>query len=149
MNIIINKVSSPEDLQECFKIRRIVFNKEQSVSTEKEFDGNDNIAQHYLLTVDNKPSGTARIRYVNNTAKIERMAILNSMRGKSLGKSMIEYILNDLIKDKELSQIILSAQTHAIAFYEKVGFKICSDQYLDAGIEHRDMIFEKDNISNS
>ena len=149
MNIIINKVSSPEDLQECFKIRRIVFNKEQSVSTEKDFDGNDNIAQHYLLTVDNKPSGTARIRYVNNTAKIERMAILNSMRGKSLGKSMIEYILNDLIKDKELSQIILSAQTHAIAFYEKVGFKICSDQYLDAGIEHRDMIFEKDNISNS
>jgi predicted GNAT family N-acyltransferase len=35
--------------------------------------------------------------------------------------------------------VTLSAQTHAIAFYQKAGFIIGSDVYLDANIPHVDM----------
>ena len=40
---------------------------------------------------------------------------------------------------------VLSAQTHAIGFYEKFGFKVVSEEYLDAGIPHvkMEMLFEK------
>jgi predicted GNAT family N-acyltransferase len=33
----------------------------------------------------------------------------------------------------------LGAQTHAIAFYERLGFEISSEEYLDANIPHKDM----------
>ena len=33
----------------------------------------------------------------------------------------------------------LSAQTYAIPFYEKFGFIVCSEEYMDAGIPHKDM----------
>ena len=34
---------------------------------------------------------------------------------------------------------MLGAQTHAIGFYEKLGFTAFGPEYLDAGIPHRDM----------
>jgi predicted GNAT family N-acyltransferase len=43
-------------------------------------------------------------------------------------------------EDRGLTQQMLSAQVHATAFYEKLGFAIVSGEYLDAGIPHVDMV---------
>ena len=39
-----------------------------------------------------------------------------------------------------LKQQMLSAQVHATPFYERLGFKIVSDEFLEAGIPHVDMV---------
>jgi predicted GNAT family N-acyltransferase len=41
-----------------------------------------------------------------------------------------------------VSRVKLGAQIHALGFYERLGFAAVGPVYMDAGIEHRDMIFE-------
>ncbi|WP_117072840.1 GNAT family N-acetyltransferase, partial [Klebsiella pneumoniae] len=36
-------------------------------------------------------------------------------------------------------RIVISAQAHLTAFYEKCGFTVCSDVYDEDGIPHCDM----------
>jgi predicted GNAT family N-acyltransferase len=41
---------------------------------------------------------------------------------------------------KGVSQVKLGAQTHALGFYESLGFTAVGPIYDDAGIDHRDMV---------
>ena len=43
-------------------------------------------------------------------------------------------------EDRGLTQQMLSAQVHATAFYERLGFEVVSDEFLEAGIPHVDMV---------
>ena len=139
MELIIKKVSSSEAIQKCINIRMTVFVEGQNIPVEEEIDSKDDKCEHYLLEADNSPIGTARIRYIDNTAKIERVAILNSYQGNGLGRKLMEYIINDLRKSNNVNKAKLGSQTYAVPFYEKLGFKVCSDEYMDAGIPHKDM----------
>jgi predicted GNAT family N-acyltransferase len=38
--------------------------------------------------------------------------------------------------------VTLAAQTHAVGFYERAGFHVVGDQFMDAGIPHRMMVRE-------
>lgn len=138
-HIVIAKVSALKDIQTCLDIRKLVFVEGQNVPLHEELDGKDKNSDHYLLSFNEKPIGTARVRYIKDTAKIERVAILPEYRGQGLGKHMMQTILIDLIQNKTITTAKLGAQTHAIPFYETLGFEVCSELYLDAGIPHKDM----------
>lgn len=43
-------------------------------------------------------------------------------------------------EERGLKEVKLSAQVHATPFYERLGFKIVSDEFLEAGIPHVDMV---------
>ncbi|KTC64806.1 GNAT family acetyltransferase (plasmid) [Legionella adelaidensis] len=140
MKISIKKVNTKEEINQCLHIRFKVFVQGQSVPLEEDQDGRDFLeSEHFLLRIHQEPVGTARIRYLADTAKIERVAILNSYQGTGLGKRLMETILDYLKREKKVAYAKLGAQTHAIPFYEKLGFIICSEEYLDAGISHKDM----------
>ena len=141
MKIIINKVNSPEDLQDCFAIRAEVFIKGQNVPAEEEIDGKDPDSEHYLLKIDEQAAGVARVRIIEQEAKIERVAVLDAFQNKGLGKRLMIAIIEDLKGNKELKGARLSSQTHAIPFYENLGFIVCSEEYMDAGIPHKDMYY--------
>ncbi|TAL63398.1 MAG: GNAT family N-acetyltransferase [Legionella sp.] len=140
MNISINRVTSPEDLQHCFAIRCKVFVEGQNVPLAEEMDGNDETSNHYLLCIDEQPAGVARVRFIEDYAKIERVAIMDDYQGKGLGHKLMDYILTELKHLKTIKKAKLSSQTYAIPFYEKLGFTVCSEEYLDANIPHKDMI---------
>ena len=71
--------------------------------------------------------------------QIGRVAVIESQRGRGIGKQMmwqaIDYITENLLEEK----IYLEAQTYAIGFYEKLGFKVISGEFLDEGIPHKGM----------
>lgn len=52
----------------------------------------------------------------------------------------MRFILSDLQSHSVIKKVNLCSQTHAIPFYEKLGFSVCSDEYMDAGIPHKDMM---------
>lgn len=139
MNIAIKKVFQQNDIYRCIVIRSVVFVAEQDVSIPEEIDDKDSESIHYLLTVDEAPAGTARVRYVDHKVKIERVAILKEYRGKDLGKQLMEYILQDIKKENQVRTAMLGAQSYALAFYERLGFQPFGEEYMDAGIPHRDM----------
>jgi predicted GNAT family N-acyltransferase len=119
------------------EIRRRVFIEEQSVPEALEWDGLDENAVHVLASDDaNRPIGCARLL---PQGKIGRMAVLPEWRGSGVGRTMLETLIA-LARARGLPEVSLSAQTHAIPFYEQAGFRVCSEIYDDAGIPHRDMV---------
>lgn len=141
MGVSIQKTSKPEDLEQCFNIRHLVFVIGQKVPVDEDIDGKDEQSDHYLLHANDTAVATARVRYINQYAKIERVAVLDSFQGQGLGMHLMQHILKELKTKPDIEKAQLGAQTQAIAFYEKLGFSVCSDEYLDAGIPHKDMVY--------
>jgi len=79
----------------------------------------------------------------NQTAKIERVAVLKEGRGRGVGTELMRYILQEIHSHSHIQTIKLGSQNSAIPFYEKLGFQVIGEEYLDADIPHRLMV--KDN----
>jgi predicted GNAT family N-acyltransferase len=47
--------------------------------------------------------------------------------------------LHELAGSLGYSGIAISAQSHAVGFYEGLGYVAAGDEYLEAGIPHREM----------
>jgi len=137
--ILIKKACSEKEVQQCLAIRLNVFVEGQAVPLHEEVDGKDKTSDHYLLLYHDSPAGVARVRYLDNYAKIERVAIVADYQGQGLGREIMQFILADLRKHSTIKTVKLGSQTHAIPFYEKLGFIVCSEEYQDAGIPHKDM----------
>jgi predicted GNAT family N-acyltransferase len=141
--ISIKKAITDREVADCLKIRREVFIEGQHVPEEIELDGLEQESDNYLILKDNVPISTARIRYVNENgkvkAKIERVAVLSAYRGGGIGKRLMEYLLKEIEKNKKAIKIGLSAQSYIVPFYERLGYKVCSAEYMEAGIPHIDM----------
>jgi predicted GNAT family N-acyltransferase len=115
-------------------IREIVFCREQGVPPEIEWDGEDQLCEHFLLESGGEPIGTARLRiYEPSVFKVERVAVLKQARGLGAGKAIMVYIL-DRLKNSET--IVLNAQTQVEEFYERLGFARNGDEFEEAGIAH-------------
>ncbi|MEZ5955224.1 MAG: N-acetyltransferase [Hyphomonas sp.] len=71
-----------EDFLMAASVRAAVFMAEQACPYEEEFDGNDLCATHFLLFDQGRPVGTLRIRWFAEFAKLERIALLPSERGR-------------------------------------------------------------------
>ena len=136
-DIKIAKINTDAHLKDCLKIRTFVFVQEQNVSVEEEMDGLDNEADHYLLWVRDEPVATARVRLLSGVAKIERVAVLKSQRGKDIGRKLMEFIISDLKQNPAIQTLKLGAQVQVIPFYERLGFMAYGDEFMDAGIRHR------------
>ena len=133
------EIGPSDDLTTCLALRHEVFVVEQGVSLEDEQDGRDAQAHHILARVDGKPMGTARILIKGETGKIGRVCVLSAARGTGLGAGLIHACLEHLRSIPGLHRAELGAQTHALAFYERLGFRAYGPVYDDAGMPHRDM----------
>lgn len=139
MSLRINKALSDEDINHCIALRFKIFVEGQNVPIQEELDGHDTKATHYLLCIENHPAGVARVRDMEQYFKIERVGIIHEYQSKGLGRNLMRFILADLKSHSTFNKVKLSSQTYAIPFYEKLGFSVCSDEYIDAGIQHKDM----------
>ncbi len=139
MSIIIKQIDSTTELEEAFAIRKQVFCIEQNVPEEIEMDEFDDIATHILANIDGKAVGTARWRFTNEGAKMERFAVLKEYRGKGVGEALVKY---SLAKLKDNNFIYLNAQESVIKFYEKYGFEVIGNRFYEADIPHKKMILK-------
>ncbi|KCV82642.1 N-acetyltransferase GCN5 [Actibacterium atlanticum] len=128
-----------DDLAACHALRRLVFIEEQGVSEADEMDDLDDQAIHLLATVDGVPVGTARLIRKGETGKIGRVCVVKSARGTGLGARLMQASVDHFRATPGITRAYLSAQTHALGFYESLGFLAYGEEYPDAGIPHRDM----------
>ncbi len=133
------RATSKADLETCLAIRRIVFIEEQDVPPHEEVDGKDPECLQYLVTNGETPVATARVLPLSDKAKIQRVAVLKEGRCAGIGSKLMTFIMADLQQNHSFQSAILGSQTHAIGFYEKLGFDVFGPEYDDAGIPHRDM----------
>lgn len=120
-------------------IRRTVFIREQGVPEELEWDGLDPACLHLVAwNRQGEPIGTARMQ---PDGRIGRMAVLQDWRGHGVGRALLSRLLDEA-SAKGLSRVCLAAQTYALGFYQKQGFQVVGEAFLDAGIPHRMMFLE-------
>lgn len=117
------------------EIRRIVFIEEQQVPQSEEWDGRDEECLHFLALRGGLALGTARLL---PDGHIGRVAVLQNARGLGIGAALMQAAI-EAARRLGHAQAELAAQTHALAFYESLGFIAFGDVFLDAGIPHRNM----------
>jgi predicted GNAT family N-acyltransferase len=137
MNLIITQVSYKEAIESLQCIRGEVFQREQGVAEELEFDGLDETAVHLLAYLDGIAVGTLRIRQLSpETAKIERLAVVKTARGRGIGRQLMEKAIALVLLDPEKQEIVINAQEYIQELYKKLGFEAISDRFYEAGIPH-------------
>ncbi|MCD5984216.1 GNAT family N-acetyltransferase [Pseudomonas sp. CDFA 610] len=118
------------------RIRDAVFIAEQSVPPELEWDSEDMDAVHFLASEGDYPIGTARLL---QDGEIGRLSVLKDWRGLKVGEALLTAAISEAEK-RGLKEQKLSAQVQAIAFYERFGFTVVSDEFLEAGLPHVNMV---------
>lgn len=138
--VTIQKVTWQQAEAHLRQVRTVVFIEEQSVTPEFEWDDIDSTAVHLLAMYNNQAIGCLRIIHY---AKIGRMAVLKPWRGMGVGKMLLNEAI-EICRQYGSKQIVLSAQTHAIHFYQQAGFQMTSGEYTDVHIPHVDMCLKLD-----
>lgn len=133
----IRSVTWEEQSQALRDIRERVFIEEQHVPVELEWDEFDPVCLH-LLAFDEaeQPIGTARLL---PDGHIGRMAVLKEWRRQGVGSALLQWLIEEMRATGQ-QKAILNAQTEAVQFYEKFGFRKAGDVFMDAGIPHVKMI---------
>ncbi len=131
----VKHVENDRELQDAFKVRKEVFVSEQKVPEELELDEFDQTAAHFVLYAEDQPAGAGRFRMKDGKGKVERVCIKKSLRGQHAGILLMTEI-EQHAKSTGIRALILNAQMHALGFYEKLGYHVISDEFMDAGIPH-------------
>ena len=142
MILDIRFTQNNKDMLSCLDLRRTVFIEEQNVPENEEVDGDDPGCDHILLTESDIPVGAARLKYYNDFIKVQRVCVLKNYRGQGIGSKIINFIIRHVEKNDIRSSVRLGSQIHALEFYKRLGFIEFGEEYLDAGILHKDMEFQ-------
>lgn len=146
---VIRVATDPADIEACFAVRKEVFVVEQRVSEDIEYDGRDEWAVQLLaIRDDGLPLGTGRLLYGPDAAdrtggdptvgSLGRLAVAASARGLGIGSALVRAV-EDAARERGLAVLDLHAQSHALGFYERLGYEAYGPEFPDAGIAHRSM----------
>jgi predicted GNAT family N-acyltransferase len=135
-NIRVRVADWQKDNADIRRVREAVFIAEQSVPPELEWDAEDASALHFLALEGDFAVGTARLL---PDGEIGRLSVLRDWRGLNVGDALLNAVIAEA-ELRDLKQQKLSAQVYATAFYERFGFTVVSDEFLEAGLPHVDMV---------
>jgi len=133
------RIVETDDIATCHRLRHQVFVIEQGVCEADEYDDLDPEAVHLLAWRGTEALGSARLLRHDDSGKIGRVCVSREARGQGIGAALIRAAVAIFAADPALSRVELGAQTHAIGFYEGLGFSAYGPEFDDAGIPHRMM----------
>ncbi|MFI6941008.1 GNAT family N-acetyltransferase [Streptomyces sp. NPDC050418] len=146
---VVREAVSDEDRAACFAVRKDVFVGEQGVPEDIEYDAYDAGAVHVLAvrTEDGLPLGTGRLLTGDAgfaktgdaaVGSLGRLAVVKAARGLGVGVALVRAI-EECAVARGLGAVDLHAQTHALGFYERLGYEAYGPEFDDAGMPHRGM----------
>ncbi len=69
------------------------------------------------------------------TVRLRQMAVQNNLQGKGIGASMMNFA-ETIARDKGFKKLTMHARKTAIGFYEKLGYKVCGEEFEEVTIPH-------------
>ncbi len=133
MNIIV--ADFERDYAAIRGVRFAVFVDEQQIPRELEMDDRDIVCVHWLaLDESGRAIGTVRLD-LDAAAKVGRLAVLERERGRGLGRALMERV-HEHARTQGAGSVWCHAQSSAAPFYARLGYRITSDPFEEAGIEH-------------
>jgi YbgC/YbaW family acyl-CoA thioester hydrolase len=135
------RVGSWQELgRDAQAIRTAVFVDEQKIPAEMEWDEADAGCVHAVaLNRLGMPLATGRLlEHAPGVAKIGRMAVVQTMRGSRVGRSVLDALLK-AARARGDREVVLHAQLSAAPFYARAGFSERGEVFEEAGIPHVEM----------
>ncbi|OEF95707.1 GNAT family N-acetyltransferase [Desulfuribacillus alkaliarsenatis] len=132
-----------EELYDIITQRNDVFIMEQNCIYQ-DCDGKDKKSYHLYL--EHAGEIIAYIRIVNKGVSYEevslgRVLVNRKHRGQEYGKDLMTKAIEFVEQTMGECAIRISAQSYLIRFYESFGFKVVSDEYMEDGIPHTEMLY--------
>jgi predicted GNAT family N-acyltransferase len=132
----VEPASWEHDRADLRAVREQVFLIEQKIPPEMEWDELDARSRHVLARDrGGRPIGTGRLTPERG---IGRVAVLAQWRDKGIGEAIMRVLLEQA-RLLGYPAVELHAQSHAIAFYAKLGFAPYGEEFLECDIAHRMM----------
>lgn len=130
------------ELYEILRSRAEVFVKEQGISYVDE-DGVDYCSFHVFGLENDRVVAYLRAYKDDKSADTVKIGrVLTLQHGRGIGTELMGYAMEKLPEKTGCRKIIMDAQKHAVTFYERLGFKVTSDEYLEEGVVHVDMEYD-------
>jgi predicted GNAT family N-acyltransferase len=74
----------------------------------------------------------------HDKVRLRQMAVHNSLQGKGIGATMMNFAEN-VARDRGYKILTMHARKTAVGFYEKLGYRICSEEFQEVTIPHFEM----------
>ena len=144
MKFVVKEFSelSLEELYEILKARSKIFILEKNMHC-LDMDGMDPMAKHFFLEENGSILAYLRAFYTDDskmTVKIGR--VLSITHGVGLGAALMQKAMADIKENMKCKRIVVDSQKSAVGFYEKMGFKPISGEFLEEGVIHIKMQLE-------
>ena len=131
-----------DELYEILKLRSIVFVVEQNCIYQ-DIDDIDKTSYHIFMKEKDKPEIKVYLRVFEkdkDTAQIGRVVTSEDKRRKGYASELIKKGIEIAKNEMKKNKVYLEGQVYASKLYEKLGFKIISDEFLEDGIPHYKML---------
>lgn len=69
------------------------------------------------------------------TVKLRQMAVTSGLQGKGIGRVLLNFAEN-VARDKGFTKMTMHARKNALGFYEKLGYKVVGDEFIEVTLPH-------------
>jgi ElaA protein len=147
INWTCNAFSSltPESLYAIMQLRNEVFVVEQQC-VYQDADDKDAASWHLTGWDENKLVAYARIIPPGisfETTSIGRVVTSPAYRKTGAGRTLMKKAIEFAFAQFKTSSICIGAQVYLLHFYQSLGFTPCSEEFLEDGIPHIEMLLHK------
>ncbi len=133
---------SLSELYEILRVRSQIFILEQNMHCQ-DIDGIDLEARHFFFEEKGKILAYLRAFYTDDSKSVVKIGrVLSLTHGVGLGADIMKRAIADIKKNMKCQILSLNSQKSAMGFYEKLGFKTVSDEFLEEGVIHLKMQLE-------
>jgi predicted GNAT family N-acyltransferase len=134
----IRVAANSSEIDEALELRRRVFVGQQGVTLDADRDGLDPTALHLVAVDDGRVIGTCRLVFDGPLARLGRMAVEDDYRGRGLGAAILTEA-EQQARAAGSERIRLHAQIAARSLYERGGFVVQGQEFMEEGIPHLTM----------
>ena len=128
---------SVDELYEIIKSRAEVFLLEQGIVCQ-DLDDVDRDSLHCFFADGGRVVAYLRgFRSGEDAVTIGRVLTLD--HGKGIGTQLMKKSIEEIKNRYGCTKVCLHAQKQAVRFYEKLGFEVVSDEFLEEGVVHVSM----------
>lgn len=153
-------LTSGDNLEEAFEIRKKVFIEELGIPKEIQFDQLDMEAMHVLvyeepskandlkidkINIEKKAVATGRIVYDGEECQISNVAVLTEYRNRKYGDFTVRMLLNKAFT-AGVTNVTVNASQEVTKFFEKIGFRLIENEFKSTGSLSYNMIIHVKDI---
>ncbi len=122
------------ELYEILKARSAVFVVEQNC-VYQDIDGQDPTSLHVFFEDDGRIAAYLRA-FVKEPGVVQMGRVLTVDRGCGLGGKLLRAGIEEIRERFHPQKIYIEAQSYAVGFYAREGFRVTSEEFLEDGIPH-------------